>query len=163
MSRLIRSAVMAVAIALMSLVAIVPPTYAGDNEVAFLNRLVGTWNGGGKLTGAYKANLTCKVVFKATGAKVNFSGRCTLTDLPSQNISGSLSYNDAKKQYEVRAGGKTVVGKRSGNTLTFVLVSRSLQGKSTTTMALSPSSIVADATLTDNEGKTSRTHMSLKK
>jgi hypothetical protein len=161
MYRLFRSAAMAVAIAFISIVAV--PSYAGDKEVAYLNRLVGTWTGGGKLTGEYKASLTCKVVFKPSGAKVNFSGRCTLTDLPSQNISGSLSYNDDKKQYEVRSGGKTVVGKRSGNTLTFVLVSRSIQGKSTTTMALSPTSIIADATLTDNESKTSRTHMSLKK
>jgi hypothetical protein len=39
------------------------PTYAGTTEDAFLSKLVGTWTGGGQLTGADNAAITCKLVF----------------------------------------------------------------------------------------------------
>src|SRR4029079_17870934 len=99
------TALMAVAM----LFAPMSPAWAGDAEKAFLAQFVGTWTGNGKLTGASEGDLTCKLVFKANGAKVNYTGRCTVTDLPSQSTSGTLSYNEAKKQYEVRSGGKTTV------------------------------------------------------
>lgn len=115
------------------------------------------------MTGSTEADLTCKLVFKASGSKVNYTGRCTVTDLPSQSTSGSLTYNDSKKTYEVRSGRKTTTAKKTGNTLTFSLISKSIQGKATTTMALNPSSITVEAILLDNDGQTSKTRMTLKK
>jgi hypothetical protein len=153
----------AASVAVAMLFAPMSPAWAGDAEKAYLAKFVGTWTGGGHLTGATTADLTCKLVFKANGAKVNYTGRCTVTDLPSQSTSGSLSYNDSKKQYEVRSGGKSTVAKKTGNTLTFSLLSRSIQGKATTTMALSPTTITVEAVLTDNDGKLSNTRMTLKK
>jgi hypothetical protein len=160
MNRLVRlaSALLAVAALFVS-----APVNAGPDQTAFLNKFVGTWTGTGKLTGQMTASLTCKLVFKATGAKVNYTGRCTLTDLPSQSTSGSMSYNDSAKQYEVRASGKTIVATRNGSALSFNISQKTLQGSIATTMSISPTAISVTAVLVDNDGKKSNTRMSFTK
>jgi hypothetical protein len=162
-SRMIRLVRLAAAMLAMATLSVSAPVSAGPDQTAFLNKFVGSWTGTGRLTGAYTASLTCKLAFKATGAKVNYTGRCTLTDLPSQSTSGSLSYNDSAKQYEVRASGKTIVATRNGSTLSFSISQKSIQGSITTNMSISPTAISVTAVLIDNDGKKSNTRMSFTK
>jgi hypothetical protein len=153
----------AAALAVAMLFAPFSPAWAGDAEKAYLNKFVGTWTGGGTMSGSSSGKITCKLVFKANGAKVNYTGRCTVPDVPAQSISGSVSYNDAKKQYEVRSRGKTTVAKRIGNTLSFTVASRTPKGKATTTMSFSPTTITVEAVASDSKGQVSNTRMTLKK
>ncbi|MEQ1770425.1 MAG: hypothetical protein ABL879_11355 [Devosia sp.] len=161
-SRFIRATV-AAALAAVMLATSVLPASAGTAETAYLTKFVGSWNGSGKLTGVETGTVTCKLVFKMNGAKLNYSGRCNFKDMGAQSFSGSLASTASSKQYESRSNGRSAVGQKNGNTLTFTNTLRTVQGSGTTTMSLSPSSLTMNTTLKDSKGQTSKVRLSFKK
>src|ERR1700750_917461 len=87
------------AFAATSLLAV--PAYAGPAESAFLAKLTGSWSGSGTATGADAGQIDCTITFKPADAGEHFSGKCNADSVGfEQSFSGSMSYNDAKKQYE---------------------------------------------------------------
>ena len=71
--------------------------------------------------------------------------------MAQQAFSGSISYNDKTKQYESRSGTGTVPGIRKGDTLVFRTTNRNLTGTATSTMSISPSSLVVDFALVEKK------------
>jgi hypothetical protein len=124
------------------LVPVAAPAMAGPNETAYLQRLVGTWNGKGKISGEDGGNVTCRLTIKPSGERLNFTGRCALSGgSGSQSFSGRISYDDKQGVYVSSSQGKSVPGKKSGNTLTFATTMSDMRGKGSTTMSLSPGGI----------------------
>ena len=141
------AAVAAVMIALSA-----APALAGPAETAFLAKLTNTWSGKGSLKGANSGPIACKIVVSGAGkASTKFQGRCNIPDMAQQAFSGSIVYNDKTKQYESRSGTRTVPGIRKGDTLVFRTSSRNLAGTSTSTMSISPSSLVVDFALVEKK------------
>lgn len=140
----------AVAAAMIALTA-APAAIAGPNEQAFLQKLSNTWSGKGNLQGANSGPIACKVVFTAGGKSTKFQGRCNIPDMAQQAFSGSIAYNDATKQYESRSVGGTVPGIRKGDKLVFRTSSKNLAGTATSTMTISPSSLVVDFALVESK------------
>ncbi len=134
------------------LIATAAPAFAGPAETAFLQKLSNTWSGKGKLQGAESGPIACKIVFTAGGKSTKYQGRCNIPDMAQQAFSGSLSYNDKAKRYEARSIGGTVPGVRKGDKLVFRSSNRSMGGTSTSTMTISPSSLVVDFALVDKKG-----------
>ena len=134
------------------LIATTAPAFAGPAETAFLQKLSNTWSGKGKLQGAESGPIACKIVFTAGGKSTKYQGRCNIPDMAQQAFSGSLSYNDKAKRYEARSIGGTVPGVRKGDKLVFRSSNRSMGGTSTSTMTISPSSLVIDFALVDKKG-----------
>jgi hypothetical protein len=128
-----------------------PPAYAGPAETAFLQKLTNTWSGRGNLQGANTGPIACKIVLTAGGKSTKFQGRCNIPDMAQQAFSGSISYNDQTKQYESRSASGTVPGIRKGDKLVFRTSSRNLAGTSTSTMTISPSSLVVDFALVEKK------------
>lgn|SRR5436190_1436692 len=139
----------AVAAAMIALTA--APAFAGPAETAFLQKLTNTWSGRGNLQGANSGPIACKIVITAGGKSTKFQGRCNIPDMAQQAFSGSISYNDKTKQYESRSSGGTVPGIRKGDTLVFRTTNRSLAGTATSTMVISPSSLVVDFSLVEKK------------
>jgi hypothetical protein len=127
------------------------PAFAGPNETAFLQKLTNTWSGRGNLKGANTGPIACKIVITAGGKSTKFQGRCNIPDMAQQAFSGSISYNDKTKQYESRSAGGTVPGIRKGDTLVFRTTNRNLTGTATSTMSISPSSLVVDFALVEKK------------
>ncbi|MEO6394535.1 MAG: hypothetical protein ABIO40_01320 [Devosia sp.] len=136
---------------------------AGTAETAFLAKYVGSWTGSGKMTGAETGPISCRLTFKQSGAKVNYAGRCNFKDMGAQSFTGTLSYNDAKARYESRANGKTVIGTRQGNALTFVSSIRTMEGSGTSAMTLGPNTLTIDTTIKSSKGETAKVKMTFKK
>lgn len=143
---MLRTASILAALAVAATLGIAPAS-AGPAENAFLAKVAGTWTGNGKLTGAEAGPIACKIVFKASGAKLTYTGRCNVQDLGAQAFSGSISYNDAAKRYEARSGTTTVAGTKSGSSLVFTTKARTIAGNATSTMTISASRIVVDFTV----------------
>ena len=122
------------------LVPIAAPAFAGPSETAFLERLVGTWKGKGKITGPDGGPVACRLTFKAVGERLNFNGRCSGGGA-AQSFSGVIRYNDAKGRYESTSSGTTVAGTKSGSSLVFASTQKGLRGTVTSTMTLSPSAL----------------------
>lgn len=141
----------AVAAAMIALTA--APALAGPTETAFLQKLSNTWSGKGSLKGANTGPIACKIVVTAGGKSTKFQGRCNIPDMAQQAFSGSISYNDKTKQYESRSSGGTVPGVRKGDKLVFRTSSRNMAGNSTSTMTISPSSLVVDFALVEKKGE----------
>jgi len=121
------------------------PAMAGPNEIAYLQRLVGTWTGKGKISGGDGGN---------DGRRKNFNGRCAVAGgSTSQSFSGRISYDDKQGAYVSSSQGNSVAGKKSGNTLTFATTMADLRGKGSTTMSLSPSSIKVQFKITQSSGQ----------
>src|SRR5262249_44743949 len=103
----------------------------------------------------------CKISFKAAGSRLNYTGRCNVQDLGGQGFSGSITYNDSTKRYEVQSAAGPVVGIRRGNSIVFTTKSNSLQGTYYSTMTLSPSAIsIAFTIVRDGEKTTSKVNFS---
>ena len=84
------------AFAALLLVPATAPAIAGPNETAFLERLVGTWKGTGKISGPEGGNVSCRLTFKPSGARLNYSGRCALSGgSGAQSFTGSIRFNDS--------------------------------------------------------------------
>jgi len=128
------------------------PAFAGPAETAFLQKLNSTWSGKGKLTGAERGAIACKIVFTAGGKSTKYQGRCNIPDMAQQAFSGSITYNDKAKRYEARSVGGTVPGVRKGDKLVFRNSSRNAGGTATSTMTISPGSLVVDFALVDTKG-----------
>jgi len=140
----------AVAAAMIALTA--APALAGPAETAFLQKLSNTWSGRGNLQGANSGPIACKIVISsASGRSTKFQGRCNIPDMAQQAFSGSISYNDKTKQYESRSAGGVVPGIRKGDTLVFRTTSRNLAGTATSTMSISPSSLMVDFALVEKK------------
>ena len=137
----------AVAAAMIALTA--APAFAGPAETAFLQKLSNTWSGKGSLKGANSGPIACKIVISGGGKSTKFQGRCNIPDMAQQAFSGSIAYNDKTKQYESRSAGGTVPGIRKGDKLVFRTSNRSIAGTATSTMTISPSSLVVDFALVD--------------
>ena len=130
------------------------PAMAGPNEIAYLQRLVATWTGKGKISGEDGGNVACRMVIKAAGDRLNFNGRCAVAGgSTSQSFSGRISYDDKQGAYVSSSQGNSVAGKKSGNTLTFATTMADLRGKGSTTMSLSPSSIKVQFKITQSSGQ----------
>jgi hypothetical protein len=71
--------------------------------------------------------------------------------MAQQAFSGSISFNDKTGQYESRSATGVVPGIRKGNTLVFRTASRNLAGTATSTMSISPSSLVVDFSLVEKK------------
>ncbi len=140
----------AVAAAMIALTA--APAFAGPAETAFLQKLNNTWSGRGNLQGAESGPIACKIVFKAGGKSTKYQGRCNIPDMAQQAFSGSISYNDKTKQYESRSATGTVPGIRKGDKLVFRNSSKNMGGTATSTMTISPASLVVDFALVDKKG-----------
>jgi hypothetical protein len=139
----------AVAAAMIALTA--APAFAGPAETAFLQKLTNTWSGRGKLQGANSGPIACKIVITSGGKSTKFQGRCNIPDMAQQAFSGSISYNDKTKQYESRSSAGTVPGIRKGDTLVFRTTNRNMAGTATSTMSISPSSLVVDFSLVEKK------------
>jgi hypothetical protein len=146
-----RNAVLALAAVAMLGAAV--PAYAGPAETAFLQKLTNTWTGKGKLTGAENGPIACKMVLSAGKTNLRFQGRCNIPDLAQQAFSGSISYNDKLGRYESKSGNRVVPGVRKGDKLVFRTQSRTLAGTATSTMTISPSSLVVDFALVGKQGE----------
>jgi hypothetical protein len=139
----------AAAAAMLALTAL--PAAAGPAETAFLAKLSNTWSGKGSLQGANSGPIACKIVITSGTKSSKFQGRCNIPDMAQQAFSGSISYNDKTKQYESRSASGTVPGIRRGDKLVFRTSSRNLAGNSTSTMTISPSSLVVDFALVESK------------
>jgi hypothetical protein len=140
------AAVAAVMIALTA-----APAFAGPAETAFLQKLTNTWSGKGSLKGANTGPIACKIVITGGGKSTKFQGRCNIPDMAQQAFSGSISYNDKTKQYESRSANGTVPGIRKGDKLVFRTSNRSMAGTATSTMTISPTSLVVDFALVESK------------
>ncbi len=129
-----------------------PAAIAGPSEQAFLQKLTNTWSGKGSLKGANTGPIACKVVVSGGGKSAKFQGRCNIPDMAQQAFSGSITYNDKTKQYESRSAGGTVPGIRKGDKLVFRTSSKNIAGTATSTMTISPSSLVVDFALVEKKG-----------
>lgn len=129
------------------------PSLAGPAETAFLQKLSNTWQGKGRLQGASSGPIACKLVFTAGGKSTRYQGRCNIPDMAQQAFSGSISYNDKAGRYEARSLGKPVPGIRKGDRLVFRSSSKSVGGTATSTMTISPSSLVVDLAMVDKKGE----------
>jgi hypothetical protein len=139
----------AVAAAMIALTA--APALAGPAETAFLQKLSNTWSGKGSLKGANTGPIACKVVVTAGGKSTKFQGRCNIPDMAQQAFSGSISFNDKTGQYESRSMNGTVPGIRKGDKLVFRTASRNMAGTATSTMTISPTSLVVDFALVEKK------------
>lgn len=120
------------------------PVAAAEADVAFLQRLAGSWQGSGKLTGDDAGTITCRLSLKPNGARLTYSGRCGVRGQGSQSFQGTIVYNDKARRYEARSRGQVAVGSKSGNTLTFSFTGKTVQGNVTSTMRFSPSALRVD-------------------
>lgn len=139
--------------------------YAGPAEDKFLASLTGTWTGSGMVKGADNGPVACTLVFKLTKAGQKFSGKCTVEDLGSQTFSGTLSYNDVKKQYEADSPSQTsTIGVKKGNSVIFTTKIRSLAGSGESVMVLTSKSIAIDFDVVrSKQAGHSKSHLVFKK
>lgn len=96
-----RRKILAAALALPMVASVPVMVPAAEAELALLGSYVGNWRGEGALTGGDRNEpFRCRLTV-ATGnqGKINYSGRCTLVSA-TLSISGTIAYNDAKRQYE---------------------------------------------------------------
>ena len=134
---------------------LVTPTLAGEAEIAYLHSLAGDWTGTGNVSGPDGGKVACRIVMKAAGDRVNFSGRCNAPgDAGAQSFSGSIRYSDQRRRYESSSSGITVIGDLKGATLTFVTAQKTIQGDINSTMTVSPRALKMQFHVTDTKGRT---------
>lgn len=160
---MIRTAVLSLAAAaLLALTA--APAFAGPAETAFLQKLTASWTGRGKLSGPDGGPIACRIVISAGGQSAKYQGRCAIPDMATQAFNGAITYNDAKGRYEARTLGGVSVGTRRGNSLIFTDSQTTMAGVASSTMTMSPSSLVVDFSLTNSKtGERTSSHISFTK
>lgn len=132
------------------LLPVAAPAFAGPNETAFLEQLVGTWKGKGKITGAEAGTVACRLTFKSAGEKLNYTGRCAYSGGGgARSFSGVIRFNEAKSRYESSSSGSTVTGKKSGSSLVFSTTQKDRRGNVTSTMTLSPNALKVQFKMVD--------------
>jgi hypothetical protein len=133
------------------------PASAGPAEDAFLAKLTGSWTGSGTATGADAGQINCTMTFKPADGGEHFSGRCNAESVGfEQSFSGSMSYNDAKKQYEAESNGRKQIGTKGGGGVSFVTKISGMMGKGTSTMKVTASKITIDVALSGEKNIKSR-------
>jgi hypothetical protein len=132
------------------------PAFAGDAETKYLHSLAGDWAGSGTVKGEEGGDVACRIVFKPSGAKVNFTGRCKMDGRSgAQSFSGSIRYNDAKGVFESSSQGRTVAGTKNGSTVTFVVNARVMGGEVSSTMTFSPKALKVQFSMKNRNGTSS--------
>ena len=137
------------AAALVSVPAV--PAFAAPADVQLLQSYAGSWRGAGELTGPDSGSVRCRLTFRAQGEKLSFTGRCTVAGSGTRGFTGSISFNDATGRYEASSSDGTVVGRKSGNTISFNMSSSTVQGDVTSTMTLNGNQIRVDFELKDED------------
>ena len=146
-----------------SLVASVTPAFAGPAETAFLQRLTANWTGRGKVSGPDGGPIACRIVISGGQTSIKYQGRCAIPDMATQAFNGAISYNDQLKRYETHSVGGSAVGVRRGDSLVFTTSERTIGGTSTSTMSISPNSLVVDFSLVDSKGQKTSSHITFGK
>jgi hypothetical protein len=151
-------------IVLAALLVLAPalPAFAGPSEASFLSRIAGLWSGSGRMTGAEAGPISCKMSFRPSGDRLNYTGRCNVQDMGGQGFNGSINYNDQTRRYEVRSAAGVVVGVRRGNSLVFTTKSQTMSGTAYSTMTVSPSSISVNFSFI-RQGQKTVSHVSFSK
>jgi hypothetical protein len=116
------------------------PAFAGDQEILFLQSLAGQYAGVGEISGEDGGPVKCRLTFKPSGKKLNYTGRCSGGG-GSQSFSGSIRYNDSEARWESSSQGRTTAGRMSEDTLTFASRTRNSRGIVTSVMSLSPGAV----------------------
>ena len=100
---------------------------AGETELAVLTSYVGNWQGEGALVGGDKPEpFRCRMaIAKGNQSKVTYTGRCSLVSA-NLSISGTIAYNDDRKQYEAAMSSNAgftglAIGRLQGDKITFDL------------------------------------------
>lgn len=135
------------AAALLSVPAI--PVFAAQADVDLLKTYAGSWRGEGELTGPDSGSVRCRLTFRSLGEKLSFTGRCTVAGSGTRGFTGSIAFNESTGRYEASSSDGTVVGRKSGNSITFDMSSTTVQGDVTSTMQLSGNQIRVDFSLKD--------------
>jgi hypothetical protein len=129
------------------------PAFAGQKEVSFMQTLAGNFTGSGKISGENGGTANCRMSLTPSGQKLNFRGRCSLAGGGgSQSFSGSIRYDDKAGRWVSSGNGSTVVGKRSGNSLTFTTSQNTSRGKVSSTMTLSRNSLKVQFSMVSRSG-----------
>jgi hypothetical protein len=137
------------AAALLSVPAV--PVFAAPADIELLQSYAGTWRGAGELTGPDSGSVRCRLTFRALGEKLSFTGRCTVAGSGTRGFTGSIAFNEATGRYEASSSDGTVVGRKSGNTITFNMSDTTTQGEVTSSMSLSGNQIRVDFQLKDED------------
>ncbi len=127
------------------------PVFAGEAEVRYLQSLAGQYAGSGTISGDDGGPVKCRLTLKPSGAKLNYTGRCTGGG-GSQSFSGTIRFNDKTGRWESSSRGKTVAGRKSGRTLTFTVASSDARGKGNSTMSFSPGSVSVKFDIRQRDG-----------
>jgi hypothetical protein len=135
-----RSRLLSAALAAGLISATAVPALAGDQEVAFLQSLAGQYSGAGEITGEDGGPVKCRMTFKPSGAKLNYTGRCSVGG-GSQSFSGSIRYDDSEGRWESSSKGQTIPGQKNEEMLVFASRQRTSRGTVTSVMRLSPSAV----------------------
>jgi hypothetical protein len=130
------------------------PSLSGDPEVAFLQSLAGEYAGEGEITGDDGGPVKCRLTFKPSGVKLNYTGRCSGGG-SSRSFSGSIRFNDSEGRWESSSQGKTVAGRMEADTLTFATRVGTVRGTVTSVMSLAPDSISVSFELQASNGELS--------
>jgi hypothetical protein len=93
----------------------------------------------------------CRLTFRSQGQKLSFTGRCTVAGSGTRGFTGSIAFNESTGRYEASSSDGTVVGRKSGNTITFSMSDTTTQGEVTSTMSLSGNQIRVDFQLKDED------------
>jgi hypothetical protein len=133
----------------------VAPAVAAPADVELLQSYAGSWRGTGELTGPDSGSVRCRLTFRPSGEKLSFSGRCTVAGTGTRSFSGVMSFNEATGRYEASSSDGTVVGRKSGRTITFNMSDTTTQGEVTSSMSLRGNEIRVDFELTDRNGEVS--------
>ena len=132
-----------------------PAAIAGDAEVSYLHSLAGDYTGAGRVSGPEGGDVSCRVVLKPSGNRLNFSGRCTAPgNARGQSFSGAIRYSDDRRRFESSSGARIVPGQKSGSTLTFVTQMDTIEGAVSSTMAVAPGSMKMQFRVVDKDGAT---------
>jgi hypothetical protein len=135
------------AAALLSIPAV--PAFAAPADIELLQSYAGSWRGAGELTGPDSGSVRCRLTFRALGDKLSFTGRCTVAGSGTRGFTGTIAFNEATGRYEASSSDGTVVGRKSGNTITFNMSDSTTQGEVTSSMSLRGNQIRVDFELKD--------------
>jgi len=138
------------------------PALAEAPGPAMLQTFIGSWKGQGAFNGGDSGKTNCRLVFKAKGANVVYSGRCS-AGLGSQTFSGTLAYNTKTRQFEAHSRDAAVAGKVVADAIVFDLATDSDRGHARSIMSFAPTGITIDLTLTDEKSEVTTAHIAFLK
>lgn len=131
------------------------PALAAPADIELLHGYAGSWRGAGELTGPDSGQVRCRLTMRPSGAKLSFSGRCTLAGSGTRRFDGVLAYNEASGRFESSSSQGTFQGRKSRGGIVFSMQDSTPQGDVTSTMSLTGGKINVDFELTDRDGAVS--------